>query len=199
MLNFNLFETLNVSCLCRKPKVTGDDEEEDDADLKKSLYKMARDYKISVLPVDSNFELANLFPLTNHVEWWNIMIVGRTKEYILASIKDPHTRIPSTGLPNHRGEEALPGELVQLFDAVWTKTLAGRQLQFFLVWNGKLYLINTYPLRNGESVVIGAVMFMRAFAEHESDWASELERRGTSQTVTLDATLKEVAGGPPRA
>ena len=27
MLNFNLFETLNVSCLCRKPKVTGDDEE----------------------------------------------------------------------------------------------------------------------------------------------------------------------------
>ena len=186
MLNFNLFETLNVSCLCRKKGATVGDDEEDEGDLHSSLYRMARDYKISVLPVDSAFELSNLFPLTNHVERWNIMIVGKTKEYILASIKDPHTRIPSSNMANRRGEEALPGELVQLFDALWTKTLSGKQLQFFLVWNSKLYLVNTYPLRNGAAVVIGAIMFMRAFAEHDSDWVSEIERRGTSASVALD-------------
>ena len=50
-----------------------------------------------------------------------------------------------------------------VFDSVWTKTLQGKQLQFYMVWNSKLYFINTYPFFNGKGKVIGAILFMRAF------------------------------------
>lgn len=132
--------------------------------IDRQIYNVSREYKISILPIYPNFEIDNLYPLTDHVELWNIFIIGNDKTYILANVNDPHIKIPETqDLLNNHSEDVIPMELHAVFDAIWTKTLSGRKLQFYMVWNGKLYFINTYPFLNGKNKVIGAVMFMRAF------------------------------------
>jgi hypothetical protein len=133
-------------------------------DLDRKIYQVSREYKISILPITPQFDIDNLYPLTDHVELWNIFVVGNDKTYILANINDLHIHIPNhNGLHNQKGEDILPSELVKVFDTLWDRTLSGRQLQFYMVWNGKLYFMNTYPFFNGAKVVIGAILFMRAF------------------------------------
>jgi hypothetical protein len=132
--------------------------------IDRQIYNVSREYKISILPIYPNFEIDNLYPLTDHVELWNIFIIGNDKTYILANVNDPHIQIPkSQDLSNNHSEDVIPTELHAVFDAIWTKTLLGRKLQFYMVWNGKLYFINTYPFLNGKNKVIGGIMFMRAF------------------------------------
>lgn len=158
MFNLNLFEALNLnfSC-CQEPKVKEDD-------LDKKIYHVTREYKVSILPITPDFDIDNLYPLTDHVELWNIFIVGNDKTYILANIKDPHMVIPNSDqLENHQAKNILPDELEKILDAIWDQTLRGVKLQFYMVWNGKLYFVNTYPFRNGKGHIIGAIMFMRAF------------------------------------
>lgn len=135
-----------------------------DDGLDRNIYNVTREYKISILPIIPEFEIDNLYPLTDHVELWNIFIVGNDKTYILANVKDPHIKLPTADhLPNHCDNNILPHELTAVFDSVWTQTLTGKQLQFYMVWNSKLYFINTYPFFNGQKKVIGAILFMRAF------------------------------------
>ena len=162
MLNFNLFENIELVFNCfGKPKKKGLTKEED---LDRNIYKVSREYKISILPITPNFDIDNLYPLTDHVELWNIFIVGNDKTYILANINDQHIMIPQAHqLPNKQGQSILPSELVMVFDSIWTKTLLGKQLQFYMVWNSKLYFVNTYPFFNGRRKVIGAILFMRGF------------------------------------
>lgn len=149
------------------------------------MFKVGK-YNVSILPVESNFQITNLMPLTNHVELWNVFVVGNDKSYILAHVNDPYTSLPLAGnLPNRTGDAGLPSEVVLLFDVIWTKTLAGKQLQFFMSWNGRLYLVNTYPLANGRQATIGAVMFMRAFAAGDSP--GEKEARQSSWNTVLES------------
>ena len=166
MLNVNLMENLTIlfKCFCfAKNKGIGNNEGNED-DLDKKIFNVSREYKISILPITPNFDIENLYPLTDHVELWNIFIVGNDKTYILANVKDPHIQIPETEfLPNKSGMNILPRELHLFFDSIWDKTMIGKQLQFYIVWNGRLYFINTYPFFNGQSKVIGAILFMRAF------------------------------------
>jgi hypothetical protein len=159
MLNFNVFENIDFNCFCfaRRKKSRGEE------DLDRKIYDVSREYKISILPIIPNFDIDNLYPLTDHVELWNIFIVGNDKTYILASVNDPHIVIPNSNLTNHQAKNILPDELVKLLDGIWDKTLGGKQLQFYMVWNGKLYFINTYPFFNGKDKVIGAILFMRTF------------------------------------
>lgn len=158
MLNVNFLETFNMICNCFFPRTSKEEE------LDRNIYKVSREFKISILPITPNFDIDNLYPLTDHVELWNIFIVGNDKTYILANVNDPHIRIPeATHLPNNKGHNVLPNELVMVFDRIWTKTLLGKQLQFYMVWNSKLYFVNTYPFFNGKKQVIGAILFMRAF------------------------------------
>ena len=165
MLNLNLCENINLMCKCFPwfGKKRGQRNFYDDG-LDRNIYQVSREYKISILPIIPNFDIDNLYPLTDHVELWNIFIVGNDKTYILASINDPHICLPQAkDVANHKGNNILPDELVVVFDSVWSKTLSGKQLQFYMVWNGKLYFINTYPFFNGQGKVIGAILFMRAF------------------------------------
>lgn len=180
MLNFNLFENFDVilNCFGRSKSFKNDDE-----DLDKNIYKVTRKYKISILPITPNFDIDNLYPLTDHVELWNIFIVGNDKTYILANVNDPYITLPqATRLPNKQGQDILPNELVIVFDSIWTKTLMGKQLQFYMVWNGKLYFINTYPFFNGKRKVIGAILFMRGFDKMPE----------TKFTTSLDGSLMPV-------
>ena len=57
----------------------------------------------------------------------------------------------------------LPLEIFEFFDTVWTHTLIGKNLQFYMIVNGVLYFINTYSLKNTNSKIIEAIMFMRNF------------------------------------
>jgi len=183
MLNFNLFENFDLvlNCFGKSKKFKNDQEEEEDLD--RNIYHVTRKYKISILPITPNFDIDNLYPLTDHVELWNIFIVGNDKTYILANVNDPFITLPqATRLPNKQGQDILPNELVIVFDSIWTKTLMGKQLQFYMVWNGKLYFINTYPFFNGKRKVIGAILFMRGF-----DTMPE-----TKFTTSLDGNLLPV-------
>lgn len=157
MLNINIFENIVLKCFCFQKN-------KEDDELDRKIYNVSREHKISILPITPNFDIDNLYPLTDHVELWNIFIIGNDKTYILANINDPHIVIPQKEqLPNRQGQNLLPEELFIVFDGVWTKTLQGKQLQFYMVWNSKLYFINTYPFFNGKAKVIGAILFMRAF------------------------------------
>jgi len=204
MLNFNVFENLNFSFQCLKNGNISKKNVDDDLD--KNIYKVTREFKVSILPITPNFDIDNLYPLTDHVELWNIFIVGNDKTYILANVNDPHIKIPlAHNLANNQGNHLLPNELVMVFDSIWTRTLTGRQLQFYMVWNGKLYFINTYPFFNGKQKVIGAILFMRAFetmpetkfitsldgylipVRHSAEYGNEIKRT-THSKATLDGT-----------
>ena len=199
MLNFNLFENINLYCSCFKKK--NEEIEEIEKNEIREQYKIRKyskqsedldqneireqykireyskqsenldqneirkqSYNISILSIDENIIIDNLYPPTDHVELWNIFIVGSDKTYILANIKDNNIYVPSINkLPNHTGQNILPPELFQKFETIWDKTLSGKQLQFYMVWNTQLYFINTYPFNNGKNKVIGAILFMRIF------------------------------------
>lgn len=188
MLNFNLFENIDLSFECFGGKKTVKTKHDDD--LHNDIYNVSRQYKVSILPITPNFDIDNLYPLTDNVELWNIFVVGNDKTYILANIKDPHIQIPCPDqLLNNQGR-LLPKELVIVFDSIWNKTLSGKQLQFYLVWNSKLYFINTYPFYNGNKKVIGAILFMRAFdtmPETMKNPAFSSENVITSQNSIEDA------------
>lgn len=155
MFNCNIFESLYLSCFCYREKKD---------DLHGDIYKVSKEYKITILPITHNIDIDNLYPVTDHVELWNIFIVGNDKTYILANINDKHINIPNNDkLLNHKAENLLPDELRKIFDKIWDKTLSGKQLQFYMVWNSKLYFINTYPFFNGKAKTIGAILFMRMF------------------------------------
>lgn len=165
MLNFNLFEKLELTFQCfggKKQSKTLNKKSEDE--LHKNIYHVTPEYKVSILPIQANFDIENLYPATDQVHIWNIFVVGSDKTYILANVNDEHICIPNAEyLPNHQGPKMLPNELVMVFDNIWTKTLSGSKLQFYMVWNGKLYLINTYPMSNNKNKIIGAILFMRGF------------------------------------
>jgi hypothetical protein len=162
MLNCNLFENINFSCFCFKGSKTKDDDYE--KTLNSKLYKITQEYKISILPITQNYDIDNLYPITDHVELWNIFIVGNDKTYILININDQHVIIPNVDqLRNHKASNIMPDELSKILDSIWDATLVGKQLQFYMLWNGKLYFINTYPFYNGKKLVIGAILFMRGF------------------------------------
>jgi hypothetical protein len=155
MFNCNIFESLYLSCFCYR---------ETKDDLDGDIYKVSKEYKITILPITHNIDIDNLYPVTDHVELWNIFIIGNDKTYILANINDKHINIPNNDkLLNHKAENLLPDELRKIFDKIWDKTLSGKQLQFYMVWNSKLYFINTYPFFNGKAKTIGAILFMRMF------------------------------------
>lgn len=140
--------------------------------IENQLLKAAHTYNISILPVVANYNIDNLYPSTNQVHLWNTFVVGNDKTYILANIKDlglltdneKNDQDSVSGrLLNNRSYSILPSALSQFMDTIWDYTLGGQQMQFFMLWNARLFFTNTYPLQNTHSKVIGAVMFMRAF------------------------------------
>lgn len=135
-----------------------------DDPLDRQIYHVSRENKISILPITPNFDIENLYPLTDKVELWNTFVVGNDKTYILTSVNDPFIDIVNVDrLVNHRAKGIIPDDLLGFFDTVWDSTLVGKQLQFYMVWNSRLYFVNTYPFFNGKGKVIGAILFMRMF------------------------------------
>jgi hypothetical protein len=67
----------------------------------------------------------------------------------------------SKNFHNQRPGTVLCRELQEFFEPIYDQTLANHKLQFFITWQGKIYLVNTYPIINQFDEVIGGVIFIR--------------------------------------
>lgn len=164
MAVLTFLENCIVNCFfpscCKKDENAN--EEKIQERFQQKLKSVGAKYNIAILPVISDYEIDNLYPVTDQVHKWNILIVGSDKTYIHASIYD--LDIPETdNLVNNRGATVLCHELNEFFDPIFDNTLSGRKLQFLIIWRKTTYLVNTYPLENQSSKVVGAIMFVRAY------------------------------------
>ncbi len=161
------------------------------AETIQALQTVASKHSIVILPVwvDDDIDDTNLYPETNHVETWNIFVVGSDKTYILSYVQNPLTQVPNHEmLLNHKSDNIIPGEMQEFFDAVWDQTLMTNSLQLYVSWNGYMFQVNTYPLINELQVVVGAVMFMRSFnhmnfAQNKVTLENMMRTEGTKQRV----------------
>lgn len=156
--NFSLIDTLNCNVKIKKAK----------HDVN-ALYTVSKRLKISVLPVDSTYDLDDLYPVNNHVDLWNVFVVGKSKDYIVAQVGNKQCLLSKSQLGIDTSKildtkgGTLPEELFEFFDKVWDITLTGKSLTMYTVMTGKLYLINTYALHNNNNHITGACLFMRDF------------------------------------
>jgi hypothetical protein len=175
LFNFNFFEGVvcNFPACCRVSSSINDMSEVDGGtsrDVNSAdthIVNVATKHNITILPVygkEMSGGDSNLYPVSNHVDTWNTFVVGSDKTYILANVNNPLTHVPNHEyLQNHKGDNILPPEMHQFFDAVWDKTLLNNTMHLFVAWNEQLFRVNSFPLVSELGVVVGAVMFMKTF------------------------------------
>ena len=156
MLKFIDNISLVFNCFCARTD-KGDTKKHHENEFFNSIVSSGSQHKICILPVRNDFDLDDLYPRNNHVDSWSSFIVGKDKTYILANTPDCN----ATGLVNHKGTGILPSSIEQFLDPVWDRTLEGNQVQLFMMYDSKTYLLNSYALKNDRDQIIGACMFMR--------------------------------------
>jgi hypothetical protein len=144
------------NCFCGKQD---DDmpQNKDDKEFMNTMFTSSSQNNVVILPVRSSFELENLYPKHNHVDKWSTFIVGKDKTYIMAQSNDFLTN----NLVNHKGTGILPNAVEQFLDPIWDRTLEGNQVQLFMLYDNKTYLLNSYTIKNNIEQIIGAILFMR--------------------------------------
>lgn len=157
-------ESMSVvfNCFCSKPCVVQGVQRKRDS-FESNLYTIGEKHNISILPIQQSFELENLYPKYNHVQEWTTLVIGKDKTYILCNLGGI-AFANSDKLVNHKGAGILPEALEEFFDPLWNKTLTGKNLQLFIVIDGRTYFMNTFAFKNNSSQVIGACMFLRQFS-----------------------------------
>jgi hypothetical protein len=156
------FENFNLIFNCNK----GLKKQEE---LSRQLFDVSKKLKISILPISQDSEIENLYPSENHVYLWNVFVVGSDKRYVHSKIGNEscllskkYLNLKDKDIMDTKGG-VMPSELFDFFDKLWDLTLNGRNLQLYVMMNGKLYLINTYSFKNSKNKIVGAVCFMRDF------------------------------------
>ena len=134
----------------------------------RNLYNVSRDSNISILPIPSSFEMNNYYPLGDHPELWSTFVVSSDKKYIIANINDPNIKSYTDASCNDKqagtnGRDILPSDLQIILDDVWSNTFTGRFMQFYMVWNGTLFFVMSYPFYNRSRKLMGGILLMRAF------------------------------------
>lgn len=155
----SIFESFSIVCNCFLPPPVKAKKKNF---IHKKVVDLGEKYNISTLPVLIGKDITDLYPITDQVHKWNIFIVGKNKNYILAQIYDLDIGIDADELLNKTSDGYLNDELNDFFNPAWDKTLEGNDLQFLMLWSGITYFVNTYFLSNGAREVIGAVMFVRS-------------------------------------
>ena len=146
-------------------------------------------YNIHILKIDENFHLKNLYPVTDQVERWSTLIIGNDKTYIQVSMGDFQFE-NGNELVNKTGNNILSQELQEFFDPLWTQTLAGNQLQFYMSVSSKLYFVNTYPFVNDRKDIIGAVMFIRTMGSERLEATQQMNEEITCKIRNSIDTTK---------
>lgn len=154
----SIFENFSVIFNCFLPPKQNRKQYE----INNKLLELGERYNISTLPVLIGKEIKDLYPITDQVHKWNTFIVGKNKNYILAHTYDLEIGVDGHELLNKQADSYLSKALNEYFNPIWDKTLEGNDLQFFMLWMGKTFFVNTYVLSNGSRDVIGAVMFIRS-------------------------------------
>lgn len=165
----SVIDSMSIVCNCFFPSRAKTKKQKQFEDMDKQLADVNGRYDIHIIKVDDTFHISNLYPSTDQVERWSIFIIGNDKTFIHTSIGDFNFK-HSGDLLNRQGTNILPKELHEVFEPVWTQTLNGEQLQFYLIMTQKLYLVNTYPFHNAKKEVIGSIMFVRPFVSERSSF-----------------------------
>ena len=89
-----------------------------------NLFRVSEKYKISILPISSEYVLENLYPITDRVSEWNTFIIGNDKTYILSNIGDNeylNFTEENCDIVDTRGNK-LPLEIFEFFDieSLWS-------------------------------------------------------------------------------
>ena len=161
-----LIDQLSIvfNCFCSRQKNhVEENKDESKKDTITKIQYLSKKHNVSILPIVNSFELENLYPKTNHVHTWSTFIVGKDKTYVLANGYNFDIGAPPEELLNKKAPGHMHDELVEFFEPIWERTLNGHQLQFFMIYTGITYLVNTYALHNESNLVIGACMFIRSF------------------------------------
>ena len=115
---------------------------------------------VIVLPTRQGVILDNIYPINNHCDLFNILIVGSDKNYLFNRLHD--LAFPgSEKLTNSKYVEKMPSSLRNILDTIWDKTLGGKILHFYMIYKGKTYLTNSFPLQNEQNKSVGAIAFIR--------------------------------------
>lgn len=131
----------------------------------KNIYSSAKQNNVIILPVRTGMVLKSLFPPKNEgASAWSYFVVGADKTYVIAHMTDMNF-VGSEHLVNQKDVDSMPVSLRSLLSPIWQKTLTGKQLQFYCVYRGKAFLVNSWPFFNTLGEVIGAICFIRNFEE----------------------------------
>jgi hypothetical protein len=151
----SVFDTVNFVFNCFwSSKKQNDRYDKDDKDDK--------DIEMEILNIDTTIKLNNLYPTSDNVASWTVLAIGSDKSYVCAHFGDFKLGNTSTEkLLNNRGANVMPAQMNAFFDPIWTDTLKGKPLQFYISVNNRLFFVNTFPLSNDDKEVIGAIMFIR--------------------------------------
>ena len=115
---------------------------------------------VIVLPTRQGVILDNIYPINNHCEFFNILIIGSDKNYLFHRLYD--LSFPgSEKLTNSKYVEKMPSSLRNILESIWDKTLGGKILHFYMIYKGKTYLTNAFPLQNEQNKSVGAIAFIR--------------------------------------
>jgi hypothetical protein len=107
----SIFENFVINCVWN----TKTKEQIDTKKKYETLYNIATQNEIHILPIKDSFQLHNLFPITNHVDRWNTFVIGNDMTYILQCVRDM-PGFPDVALENNRGLGVLPPELEAFFN-----------------------------------------------------------------------------------
>ncbi len=133
--------------------------------VEEDIFNYSKENDILLIPLVKEYNLANLYPKEDEVEHWSIFIVGSDKTYILAKLNNKmglHEDIKQNELLNNvANHNNMSKRFKDFLDKIWDKTLNDAQIQIFIYMNSRLSLLNSYPLKNKNNNIIGAVCFIR--------------------------------------
>ena len=185
----SIIEQIVINCNCFFPSKRTRTKKKQYDEIDKQLASLNGKYNIHILKVDENFHLKNLYPVTDQVERWSTLIIGNDKTYIQVSMGDFQFE-NGNELVNKTGNNILSQELQEFFDPLWTQTLAGNQLQFYMSVSSKLYFVNTYPFVNDRKDIIGAVMFIRTMGSERLEATQQMNEEITCKIRNSIDTTK---------
>jgi hypothetical protein len=139
-------------CCAFHPKSNKDDLE--------TIAESGEVHNVIVLPTRQGTIIDNIFPINNHVEHFNILIIGSDRNYIFTRLQD-FTFPGSDQLVNNKYSDKMPAGFRQILDNIWDATLEGKILHFYMIYKGKTYITQTFPLQNRASKVVGALALIR--------------------------------------
>jgi hypothetical protein len=118
--------------------------------------------ELFVIPIDSKYDIDNLYPSTDRVHMWNIFAIGSDKSYIFVRANDDPCEVFKTSLKeNNHAMSDSTNSLLRFMDDTWKHVLDGHSLHVYLFLIHTLYLVSAFPIVNGRQNVIGGMMFMR--------------------------------------